>query len=160
MHVLVVLLHVEVLCLHHAGLYALFTKEFYQRLVFRQSLVNAVKQQRTLFPHLTVVRLHLLFCLGKHLHKHLLLCFHQAHNLTLQLSEQLVIAFWHRTGDDKRCTCIIDQHRVHLIDNGIVVCPLNQVIGRNCHIVTQVVETKFVVRSVSDVCLICFPALR
>ena len=53
---------------------------------------------------------------------------------------------------------VVDQYGVHLIDDGIVMLALYQVFRADRHIVTQVVETEFVVRSERDICLISLTA--
>ena len=72
----------------------------------------------------------------------------------LELLEHLVVTLGHRTADDKRRAGIVDQHRVYLIDDGIVVLTLYKVGRRHGHIVTQVIEAELVVRTEGDVCLI------
>ena len=51
----------------------------------------------------------------------------------------------------KWCSCIIDQYRVDLIDNGVVMHPLHQVFWPARHVVSQIIESELIVRSVSDV---------
>ena len=68
--------------------------------------------------------------------------------------EQLFFTAGDRAGNDQRCTGIVDQYGVDLIDNGIVVLALNQVVRADRHIVTQVVETEFVVGSECDIAII------
>ena len=75
-------------------------------------------------------------------------------NQRLILFEHLVVALGHGTTNNKRCTGIVNQHRVNLVDDGVVMGTLHE-IGRRCgHIVTQVVETKLVVSTEGDVSLI------
>ena len=74
--------------------------------------------------------------------------------------KHLVVALRHRTGNDEWCTGIVDKHRVNLVDNGKVVGALHKVFGRSGHVVAQIVETKLVVRTESDVGVIGFAALR
>ena len=69
--------------------------------------------------------------------------------------EQLVIAFGYRTGDNQRSTCVVNQYRVDLIDDGIIVLTLYKVFRADSHVVTQVVETEFIVCTKSDICQIC-----
>src|SRR6185437_6453157 len=70
----------------------------------------------------------------------------------------LVVAFRYRAGDDERRPGIVDQHAVHLIHHGVMMLPLYHLIGRVDHIVTQIVETEFVVRAIDDVRGISLPA--
>ena len=72
--------------------------------------------------------------------------------------EQLVVAFRYRTGDNQRSTGVVNQYRVDLIDDGIVVLTLYKVFRADSHVVTQVVETEFVVRTERDVCQVCLTA--
>ena len=54
-------------------------------------------------------------------------------------------------GDDQRCAGFIDQNGVHLVYDGVVQFALNHVLQLKFHIVPQVIESKFIVRSVCDV---------
>lgn len=74
------------------------------------------------------------------------------------LLEELVVAFGYRAGDDERRTGVVDQHRVDLVDDGEVVLALHQVGRRRGHVVTQVVEAVFVVRTEGDVGHVCLAA--
>ena len=53
--------------------------------------------------------------------------------------------------DDERRTGLIDQDRVHLVDDGVIQRPLNPVVGLIDHVVAQVVKTVLVVGAVGDV---------
>ena len=59
-----------------------------------------------------------------------------------------------RAGDDERRAGLIDQDRVDLVDNREVPRALHLVIGREGHVVAQVVETELVVRAIDDVACI------
>ena len=72
----------------------------------------------------------------------------------LILFEHLYIALGHGTADDERCTGVVDQHGVYLVDDGIVVGALHQVGRRHCHVVAQIVEAELVVRAEGDVGLV------
>ena len=54
-------------------------------------------------------------------------------------------------GNNERSTCLVDQDRVDLVNNRVVVTPLNHGIQGARHVVAQVVKTHFVVRAVGDV---------
>ena len=56
-----------------------------------------------------------------------------------------------RPGDDQRGAGLVDQDRVDLIDDGVAVAALHQVVQRMRHVVAQVVEAEFVVGAVGDV---------
>ena len=81
-------------------------------------------------------------------------------NQRLVFLEHLVVALGHRTRDDERGTGIVNQHRVNLVDDGIVVGALHKVCRRDGHVVAQVVETELVVGTECDVGLIGTSALR
>ena len=68
--------------------------------------------------------------------------------------KHLIIALRHGTRDDQRCTGIIDQHGVNLIDDGVVMRTLYEVSRRYGHVITQIVETELIVRTEGDICLI------
>ncbi len=55
------------------------------------------------------------------------------------------------SGDDERRTRLVDQDRVHFVDDGVVVLPLHHLVEGVFHVVTQVVETELVVGTVGDV---------
>ena len=71
----------------------------------------------------------------------------------------LVVALGHWSRDDQRCAGIVDEHRVDLVDDGVVVLALHEVGGAYSHIVAEVVETEFVVCSEGDIGLISLAAL-
>ena len=56
-----------------------------------------------------------------------------------------------RPGDDERSSCLIDEDRVHLIHDGVVVPALDQLVRAPRHVVAQIVEAEFVVGAVGDV---------
>ena len=53
--------------------------------------------------------------------------------------------------DDQGRARLVNQNRVHLVNNGVVQHPLYAITGLVDHVVTQVVEAEFVVRAVGDV---------
>ena len=57
-------------------------------------------------------------------------------------------------GDDERGTGLVDEDRVDLVDDGVVVATLHAVVQAGGHVVAQVIETELVVRTVDDVCLV------
>ena len=59
------------------------------------------------------------------------------------------------TGNDKRSARFVDQDAVHLVDDYEIKSALNTRLTRSCHIVPQVVETKFVVGSVGNIASVC-----
>ena len=76
---------------------------------------------------------------------------HQFLHQGLVLLEHLVVALGHGTGDDERRTGIVNQDGVDLVDNGVVVCALHEVLRVGGHVVAQVVEAELVVRAEGDV---------
>ncbi len=72
-------------------------------------------------------------------------------DVVLVLVEILVVAFGHGAGDDERCTGVVDKHGVDLVDNGVVVGTLHEVVGVHGHVVAEVVEAEFVVGAEGDV---------
>ena len=58
------------------------------------------------------------------------------------------------SADDERCARFVNQDGVHLVNDGVVEATLHAVFGFVDHVVTQVVETKFVVGTVGDVCVV------
>ena len=77
--------------------------------------------------------------------------------LAHQLGNQLVDGKVQRglvfglAADDQRRACLVDQDRVHLVNDGVVQRTLNPVTSLVHHVVTQVVETVLVVGAVGDV---------
>ena len=66
-------------------------------------------------------------------------------------SKSWVVAFGDRTRNDQRGAGVVDQHGIDLIDDGVVVLALHQILGRRSHVVAQVVEAVFVVGAEGDV---------
>ena len=75
------------------------------------------------------------------------LCGNETFHEGLILFKVLIIAFWHGSTDDERCTRIVNEHGVDLVHDGVVVAALHKVLGRECHVVAQIVEAKLVVCS-------------
>ena len=73
-----------------------------------------------------------------------LLCKHVAYFIKLGSLSAL-------TGYDKRGTGFVDKDGVHLVDDGIMQATLNQLLLIDDHVVTEIIETKFVVCYISDV---------
>ena len=155
MHTLVVLLHVDLFGLQHTGFDTLFTEELDQCLVLRQTLVATIKSKESFFHFLLVVGGDQAFCFGQVFGSKHFLSFHQAFYQRAKLFEQLVVTFRYRTGNNQRSTGVVNQYGVNLIDDGIVVWALYKVFRADCHVVTQVVETKFIVCTECDISQIC-----
>ena len=147
-HAAVVVLHVGVLGLLHQGLDARLGEELDQRLVFRQTLVHTVELDTTL---LGLALRDELAGLGQQRRDEVALEVVEVFDRGLVLLEELVVALGYGTRDDERRTGVVDEHRVGLIDDGVVVLALHEVLGRRSHVVAQVVEAEFVVRTEGDV---------
>ncbi len=81
--------------------------------------------------------------------------------IRLEFIEHLVVAFRNRAGYDERRTGVVHQHRVHLIDNRVIMMfALHEILHLRGHIVAQIVETEFVVRAECDVGGISLAPLR
>ena len=59
--------------------------------------------------------------------------------------------FISRSGDDERCTRLVDENRVHFVNNRKAELALHLVGRAERHIVAQIVETKLVVGRVNDI---------
>ena len=134
-HAFVVLFHVDLLGLEHTGFDALLAEELNQCLVLRQALVAAVEGKETFFLFFLVVRCYQALGVGKVLRGQFLLRFHQTFHLRAELLEELVVAFGNRAGDNQRGTGIVNQYRVHLIDDCVIVLALYEVFRADSHIV-------------------------
>ena len=71
----------------------------------------------------------------------------------------IVLGLGYRTGYDERGTGIVDEHRVYLINDGVMMLALDKVLGAGSHVVAEVVETELVVGTEGDVAVICALAL-
>ena len=58
------------------------------------------------------------------------------------------------TGNDQRCSCLIDQNRVHLINNGKFHATLYELFFIDHHIISQIIKAQFVVRHISNITVI------
>ena len=78
-----------------------------------------------------------------------------------QAGELLVpaVALLGRPGDDQRGAGLVDQDRVDLVNDGVGMATLDQVLGEHGHVVAQVVEAELVVGAVGDVGVVGGPAL-
>ena len=162
-HFTVVVLHVIFLSLEHASLDAFLGKIFDKRFVLGKCLIGAEQGEEAFIRELGVI-LPLTFGdfllgfsqqFGSLLALHLIESFHQR----LVLLKHLVVTLWHWTGNNQRSTGIVNQHRVHLVYNGIVVLTLHEVCGTDGHVVSQVIKAELIVGSEGDVCQIGFATL-
>ena len=150
-HAFAVVLHVEVFGLLHQGFHAGFGEKFDKRLVFGQSFVDGQQQ----FAAFGVVAFGDHFAgFGQQRGAEVALQTVERFDLAAVLFEELVFAAGHGAGDDQGGTRVVDQHGVHLVDDGVVVRTLYQVAGFDGHVVAQVVETEFVVGTEGDVAVV------
>ena len=91
-----------------------------------------------------------LFCVGNNLGDKGLLGIDQSLNARFHFTEFLVVHIY-RTADDQRRSGLINQYRVHFIDDCIVMSALHHIVGYADHIVAQIVEAEFVIGAVGDV---------
>ena len=63
------------------------------------------------------------------------------------------------SGNDQRGSRLVDQHRVHLIDNTVVQIAEHQLLLVNGHIVTKVVKSQLVICHIGNVAGVCLLAL-
>ena len=153
-HTTVVVLHIDFLRLEHTRLDTGLWEELNQWIVLRQCLVATEELEETFFFLLLIARTNHLLGFGQILCSQLTLYSYQALYQGLVLFVELVITLGHRTWDNQRSTCIVDQYRVYLIDDSIVVTTLYQVLRTHGHIVAQVVKAKFIIRTERDVGLV------
>ena len=59
-----------------------------------------------------------------------------------------------RAADNKRCTRFVDKNTVHLVDNDEVEFSLNELFFSYHHVIAEVVETEFVIRTVGDIAIV------
>src|SRR5690348_8901338 len=71
----------------------------------------------------------------------------------------LLIAFRNRTGNNQRGTGIIDQHAIHLIHHRKMVFTLYHFIRRMHHVIAEIIKTELVIRTISDISLVCLSSL-
>ena len=63
------------------------------------------------------------------------------------------------SGNNQRCSCLVDQDGVNLVDDAVSKLSLYELLFVDDHVVTQVIETKFVVGDVGDVACVLLAAL-
>ena len=63
-----------------------------------------------------------------------------------------------RARDDQRGTSLVDQNRVDLIDNHEVVSSLDHIFRTLRHVVTQVIEAEFIIRTVRNIGVVLLAA--
>ena len=120
-----------------------------QPLVLRHAQPGLIELQRRIVPGLGVLQQRL--GLGQQRVYHRGLLPDQLGHLAAELGVLLVGLVAHRPGDDQRGPGLVDEDRVHLVDDGVRVLPLHPLIEREHHVVAQVIEAELVVGAVGDV---------
>ena len=62
-------------------------------------------------------------------------------------------------GYNQRGSRLVDQHRVHLVDDGVMEISEHKLFLVDHHIVAQIIETQLVVGHIGNVAVVCLPAL-
>ena len=156
-HTLVVFSHVLAFGGVQKHFVAFFAEEFNKRVVFRKTFPSLQKFYAALS---FVAFFNKGFCLVQKFVDELFLMFYELNDFRFQIHEKLhvVTRLCHRSADNKRCTRVVNQHRVNLIDDCKNVFSLNQLFGSRTHVVSQIVETELVVGTESNVGIICLAA--
>ena len=77
----------------------------------------------------------------------------QLRNQSIYRSIQIRTVF-NATRNYQRRSRFVDKNRVHFIDDGVMQTALNTIFGTECHVVSQVIEAKLVIRTVGDIRLV------
>ena len=147
-HLAVVILHIVVFSLLKELLHTLFAEELNQCFVLRKSAVYTQKEYASLFG---VAFRDEFFGLSQDIGQMLALFLHEGFYRRLEHIELVELPARHRAGDDQRCTCIVNEYRVDLIHNRIIMRTLYKFVRGMCHIVTKIVETKFVIGTIGNI---------
>ena len=150
-HILLVLLEIELLGLLQTHFYTRFTEVFDECFTLRHTLVCTEEREFSCLTLFVIFTRHFGFRLRKEFGCEGILRTHEKLHTMFVFIEELIFAFWHRTTDNQRSTCIINQDRVHLIHNSVVVSALHEIHRTGGHIVAEVVETKLVVGTERDI---------
>ena len=68
-------------------------------------------------------------------------------------------SFFSSSRNNKRRSRFINQNRIYFIDNNIIMPTLNLLIKFSNHIISQIVKSKFIVSSISNITVICIFSL-
>ncbi len=120
-----------------------------QPLVLRHAELGLVQLERRLLPGLVVLEEPLGF--GEQGIDHPGLLPHQLGHLAVERGVLVVRLVPHRARDDERRPRLVDEDRVHLVDDRVGVLALDPLLQREHHVVAQVVEAELVVGAVGDV---------
>ena len=63
------------------------------------------------------------------------------------------------SGNNQRCSCFINQDRVNFIDDCVMQISKHQLLLIDHHVITQIIETKFVVGNIGNVAVVCGSSL-
>ena len=63
------------------------------------------------------------------------------------------------SGNDQRRPCLVDQNRVHLVDDRVMEPPLHQLLLVDDHIVAEIIKSQFIVGHIGDITVILLTAL-
>ena len=63
------------------------------------------------------------------------------------------------TGYNKGRPCLVNQHRVHLVNDGIMQAPKNKLSLIDNHIIAQVIKSQLIVCHIGDIAAVGFPSL-
>ena len=63
------------------------------------------------------------------------------------------------SGNNQRSTGLVDEHRVHLVDDSIIQLPLYQLFFIDHHVIPQIIKSQLVVGNISDVAGVLLPPL-
>ena len=152
-HLFVVVLHVEIFRFLQQLFDTLFTQVFDQRVVFGKSLESLQEH----FPPVFLVPLGDQFpCLGKVLLNQRSLCLVQLFHNWPEFVKLLVFPPWNRARDDQWRSCIVNQNRVNLVHDGIMMLALYEILGIYGHIIPQVIKAEFIVCSKGNVGAVSF----
>ena len=117
--------------------------------------MRTIECKITLFAIFFIVALEQTFCFCEIFCSEFLLNSHQTLYEGLIFFVHLVISTFHRPRNDERCTSIVNQHGVYLVDNCVIVLALHEICGTHRHIVAEIVESELIVRTKSDVAIVC-----
>ncbi len=88
------------------------------------------------------------------------LLFHEKRNARLEFAKRRLVVVAHRPRNNQRRARFIDQNRVNFVDNAVKMVVLDLLRRRSRHaVVSEIIESKFRRRSVSDVARIRFSAV-
>ena len=155
-HLLIVVLHIEILCAYENLLHAGLAQELYKRIVPWQTFMRTQEQFAAL---LRIACSNKPLGFIKYLGNLVALGIVEALHYRLKLRKVLVLPLLHRSRYDKRSSGIIYEHRIHLIHNCIVMLALNKISRLYDHIVPKVVKAKLVVCTISDITPVCLTSL-